>query len=301
MREPFFRGSAVALVTPFSSKGVNEAVMRELVEFQIGGGTSALVVCGSTGEAATMAPAEQEHAISVVVDAAAGRVPVVAGVGGSDTRVVAGLGRAARGAGADGLLISAPPYNKPTQRGIIAHVRAVLDAADLPAILYNVPGRTVTNILPATVAELADDERIVGVKEACGDIAQISDLACRLEGRLAIYSGNDDQVVPLMALGALGVISVMANLAPQQVAGMTRSFLDGDIAEARRLQLYYLPLIQTLFGEPNPVPVKFALTEMGFEVGEVRLPLVGLEDGSRTRLRAQLAELGLPVQVEARA
>lgn len=295
MRGPLFRGAGVALVTPFDASGVKEGVLGQLVEHQIAGGTDALIVCGSTGEAATMTAAEQEQAIGIVVDAAGGRVPVVAGVGGSSTRAVAGLARAAREAGADALLISAPPYNKPTQRGIVAHVRAVLDAGDLPAILYNVPGRTVANILPATVVELADDERVVGVKEACGDIAQIGDLACRLDGSLAIYSGNDDQVVPLMALGAVGVISVMANLVPAEVAQMTHAFLDGDLEESRRIQLHYLPLIQMLFGEPNPVPVKFALSEMGFEVGDVRLPLVPLEEGSRASLRMQLAELGLPV------
>lgn len=295
MRAPLFRGSGAALVTPFDAKGVNDRVLRELVEHQISGGSDALIVCGSTGEAATMTATEQEEAIATVVGATGGRVPVVAGVGGSSTRAVAELARAARGAGADALLISAPPYNKPTQRGIVAHVRAVIDAGDLPSILYNVPGRTVTNILPATVVELADDERIVGVKEACGDIAQIGDLACRLEGDLAIYSGNDDQVVPLMALGAVGVISVMANLVPAEVMKMTHAFLDGDLEESRRIQLHYLPLIQMLFGEPNPVPVKFALTEMGFEVGDVRLPLVPLEEGSRASLRLRLAELGLPV------
>jgi 4-hydroxy-tetrahydrodipicolinate synthase len=293
IRDPMFKGSGVALVTPFDEGGVNERVLRELVGFQLAEGTDAIVVCGSTGEAATMSAAEQAKAIEVAVEAAARRVPVVAGVGGSDTAAVAALARSARRLGADALLVSAPPYNKPTQRGLLAHFRAVLDAADLPMIVYNVPGRTACNILPETIEELAGDARVMGVKEASGDISQISELCRRLADRLAIYSGNDDQVVPLLALGAMGVISVVANVAPGDTSRMVHRFHAGDVEEARRLQFRYLPLVQTLFREPNPVPVKAGVRALGFEAGEVRLPLTPLSPETESILARQMRELGL--------
>jgi 4-hydroxy-tetrahydrodipicolinate synthase len=241
MPDPIFCGSGVALVTPFDDDGVAEDALRSLVDFHLDAGTDALVVCGSTGEAVTMTADEQRRAAEVVVERAAGRVPVVVGAGGSDTRAVSGLARAAAAAGADGLLVAPPPYNKPTQAGMEAHFRAVMDAADLPTILYNVPGRTACNLLPATVERLADDSRVVGVKEASGDISQVAELARRVGDRIAIYSGNDDQVVPLMSLGGVGVISVLANIAPAEVSRMTHAFLDGDIATARDLQLRSSP------------------------------------------------------------
>jgi 4-hydroxy-tetrahydrodipicolinate synthase len=290
-----FRGSGVALVTPFNDRGVNDRVLRELVEFQIAEGTDALVVCGSTGEAATMSAAEQARAISVTVDAAAGRVPVVAGVGGSDTAAVAQLARSARAAGADVLLASGPPYNKPTQRGMLAHFRAILDAADLPMIVYNVPGRTASNILPETIEQLAEDARVIGVKEASSDIAQIGELCRRLADRIAIYAGNDDQIVPFLALGGSGVISVVANLVPREIARLVRSFHEGATDDARRLQFRYLPLIQTLFREPNPVPVKAGVRALGIDVGEVRLPLTPLLEETKQRLLRDMQEVGLAV------
>lgn len=292
-----FDGSGVALVTPFQDGGINERVLTELVEFQIAEGTDALIICGSTGEAATMTPAEQARAIAVSVAASGGRIPVIAGVGGSDTNAVAGLARGVRESGADGILVSAPPYNKPTQRGIIAHFRAAIAEADLPTIIYNVPGRTSCNILPETIEELAADERVVGVKEASGDISQVADLARRVGDRLAIYSGNDDQVVPVLALGGRGVISVLANIAPRDVAQMVDLFLQGNVEESRSLQLRYLPIIQTLFAEPNPVPVKAAVAALGFDVGPVRLPLLDLSDSIRKRLIEEMSALGINAQV----
>src|SRR5690625_719145 len=227
MADPRFKGSGVALVTPFDEGGVDEAALRELVRFHHREGTDALIVCGSTGEAAAMSPEEQRLAVEVVVDENAGRLPVIAGAGGSDTAVVARLAIAAREAGADALLVAAPPYNKPTQQGLLAHFRAVLEAADLPVVVYNVPGRSAVNILPSTIAELAEDERIIAVKEAGGDIAQIAELA-RLTGeRLSIWSGNDDQIVPILSLGGTGVISVLANVAPRDTSRMVHRFLDG--------------------------------------------------------------------------
>lgn len=293
MSEPLFTGSGVALVTPFGADGVNEPVLRELVDFHLREGTDALVVNGSTGEAVAMSAAEQRRALEIVVDAAAGRVPVIGGVGGSGTAAVVELARATREAGAEAILLSPPPYNKPSQRGIIAHFRAVLDAADLPMIVYNVPGRTACNILPETVEELAGDERVVGVKEASGDISQIAEVARRVGDRVAIYSGNDDQVVPVLSLGGRGVISVLANVAPADTSRMVHLFLEGDVAGAREIQLRYVPLIATLFSEPNPVPVKAAVREMDFDVGDVRLPLLAASGQTVERLRALMRQAGL--------
>ena len=299
MSEPLFVGCGVALVTPFGPDGVREETLRELVRFQLREGTDALVVNGSTGEAATMTPEEQRRSAAVVVEEAGGRVPVIVGVGGSDTAVVADLARGARGAGADALLVSAPPYNKPPQRGIVAHYRAVLDAADLPVVVYNVPGRTASNILPATLEELAEDERVVGVKEASGDVCQVAEIARRLGDRVALYSGNDDQVVPLLALGGKGVISVLANIAPAAVSRMVHTFLAGDLEESRRIQLEYYPLIGALFREPNPIPVKAAVAALGYDVGDVRLPLVPISDEAAAELRLRMREAGLPLAQEA--
>jgi 4-hydroxy-tetrahydrodipicolinate synthase len=291
--EPLFRGSGTALVTPFDEAGVNESALRTLVGFQVESGTSALIVCGSTGEAATMLPEEQRLAAEVVVEAAAGRVPVVVGCGGSDTAAVARLARSARLAGADAVLLSAPPYNKPPQRGLLAHFRAVLDAGDLPAILYNVPGRTAVGIAPETVAELAEDDRVVGVKEACGDLSQVADLAAMVRGRLAIWSGNDDQILPILSLGGDGVISVLANVAPADTSRMVEAYLAGDTTTATDLQLRYLPLIRALFAVANPIPVKTLVGWLGFDVGPLRLPLVPLTEVERERLIEAALEVGL--------
>ena len=293
MPNPQFTGSGVALVTPFDANGVNERVLHELVEFHIAEGTDALILCGSTGEAATMSPDEQRVAVAGAVAGAGKRIPIIAGCGGSDTKQVAQLARNARAAGADALLISAPPYNKPTQKGILAHYRAVMDAADLPAIVYNVPGRTSVNILPATIEEMAADERVIGVKEACGDIVQIGELARRLADRLFIWSGNDDQVVPIMSLGGKGVISVLGNVAPGDTSRMAHAYLDGDVETARKLQLRYLPLINALFAEANPIPVKAAVGWLGFDVGPVRLPLTEITPAIQERMISELRDVGL--------
>jgi 4-hydroxy-tetrahydrodipicolinate synthase len=288
MADPRFDGSGVALITPFDDAGVNEQVLARLVHFHHENGTDALVVCGSTGEAAAMTAAEQYRAIVSVVDANAGRLPVIVGCGGTDTRQVSALGEQARRAGADAVLLSAPPYNKPPQRGLIDHFRAVMDAADLPAILYNVPGRTAVNILPETVATLADDPRVIGVKEACSDIVQIAELARLVGARLSIWSGNDDQVVPILSLGGRGVISVLANIAPRETSRMVHSFLDGAHGEARALQLRLLPLIRALFAESNPIPVKTAVGWLGFDVGPLRAPLCAADPKQSEMLRRRM-------------
>jgi 4-hydroxy-tetrahydrodipicolinate synthase len=284
MADPRFVGSGVALVTPFTDRGVNGQALEALVAFHHEQGTDALIVCGSTGEAATMSSEEQATAIEIVVAANAGRLPVIAGCGGSDTAQVARLAEQAHSAGADALLLSAPPYNKPPQRGLIRHFQIVLDAGELPAIIYNVPGRTSVNILPATIAKLAEDARVIGVKEACGDIVQIAELARLVGDRLSIWSGNDDQIVPILALGGKGVISVLANVAPRETSRMVHAFLEGCSDEARILQLKYLPLIAALFAESNPIPVKAAVAWLGFETGPVRAPLVPIDPAVRERL-----------------
>ena len=293
MADPRFAGSGVALVTPFNKQGVNEKALRDIVRFHHREQTDALIVNGSTGEAATMSADEQGRAVEIVVDENKGKLPVIVGCGGSDTAQVARLAIQARTAGADALLLSAPPYNKPTQQGLIAHFRAVMDAGQLPAVLYNVPGRTSVNILPATAEELAADERVIGVKEACGDISQIAELARRMPDRVYIWSGNDDQIVPVMSLGGKGVISVLGNVAPRDTSRMAHSYLDGDVATARMLQLRYLPLIAALFAEANPIPIKTAVGWLGFDVGELRLPLTPITDGARERLMAALKDVGI--------
>jgi 4-hydroxy-tetrahydrodipicolinate synthase len=299
MGSPRFDGSGVALVTPFDADGVNERAIAALVRFHHAEGTDALVVCGSTGEAAAMTVEEQYRAASAAVAANAGRLPVIVGCGGMDTRQVRELATNARRAGADGVLLSAPPYNKPPQRGLIDHFRAVMDAAGLPAILYNVPGRAAVNIEPDTVARLAEDERVVGVKEASGDISQIAEVARLVGERVAIYSGNDDQIVPVLALGGRGVITVLGNVAPRATSRMVHAFLEGAVDESRRLQLKLLPLVRALFADSNPIPVKAAVAHLGFEVGAVRAPLSEVEPAVRRRVVDALNEAGIDAPVEA--
>jgi 4-hydroxy-tetrahydrodipicolinate synthase len=299
MANPRFDGSGVALVTPFDEEGVNERVLEELVRFHHEQGTDALVVCGSTGEAAAMTAQEQYRAVSAAVQANAGRLPVIVGCGGTDTRQVRLLAAQAERAGADALLLSAPPYNKPPQRGLVDHFRAVMDAADLPAILYNVPGRAAVNILPATIAELVEDARVIGVKEACGDIAQIAELARLVGDRVAIWSGNDDQIVPILSLGGRGVITVLGNVAPADTSRMVHAYLEGSVAEAAALQLRYLPLIRALFAESNPIPVKTAVQWLGFAVGELRQPLCAADPQLQAAVTAELQALGMTPRLTA--
>jgi 4-hydroxy-tetrahydrodipicolinate synthase len=301
MANPRFDGSGVALVTPFDESGVNERVLEELVRFHHEQGTDALVVCGSTGEAAAMTPEEQYRAVAAAVQANAGQLPVIVGCGGTDTRQVRELAAQAQRAGADALLLSAPPYNKPPQRGLVGHFRAVMDAADLPAILYNVPGRAAVNILPETIAELAEDDRVIGVKEACGDISQIAELARLVGDRLSIWSGNDDQIVPIMSLGGRGVITVLGNVAPRDTSRMVHAYLEGSVQEAAELQLRYLPLIRALFAEPNPIPVKTAVQWLGFDMGELRQPLCAAEPERQAAVTNELQVLGIAPRIAASA
>jgi 4-hydroxy-tetrahydrodipicolinate synthase len=294
-----FDGSGVALVTPFDDEGVNERVLADLVAFHHEEGTDALIVCGSTGEAAAMTVEEQYRAAVCAVESNAGRLPVIVGCGGTDTRQVVRLGEQARRAGADAVLLSAPPYSKPPQRGIIDHFRAVMDGAEVPAILYNVPGRTSVNILPETIARLAEDERVIGVKEACGDIVQVAELARLVGDRLAIWSGNDDHVVPILSLGGRGVISVLGNVAPRQTSRMAHAWLDGDVHGALSLQLKLLPLIRALFAEPNPIPVKTAVGWLGFDVGPPRQPLAAADPAMQRVVVQELERVGIQQRITA--
>ncbi len=290
-----FKGAGVAIVTPMHDNGeVNYEQFAELVEFQIAGGIDAIIVCGTTGEASTLTHEEHLDVIRYCVKTVAGRVPVIAGTGSNCTETAIYLSREAEEAGADGLLLVSPYYNKATQKGLYAHFKAIADAVKIPCLLYNVPGRTGCNILPETIVLLCrDTENIVGVKEASGNISQIARLAALAEGCVDIYSGNDDQIVPIMSLGGLGVISVLANVAPAQTHEICRTYLDGDVRGSCRLQLQAMNLCGELFSEVNPIPVKKALNLMGMGAGTLRMPLTEMEPANAERLEQAMKAYGI--------
>ena len=287
-----FTGSATAMVTPFTGDGLNLKTLDQLVDYQLDGGTDALVVCGTTGEPSTMDISEEAVVISRTVERVGGRVPVIAGAGSNDTAFAVQSVKQAKNLGADALLLVTPYYNKTSQQGLIRHFLTIADATDLPILLYNVPSRTGLNLLPATLKELAKHENIVGVKEASGNIEQIAEIACTCP-ELALYSGNDDQVLPLLSLGGKGVISVVANLLPGKTHDMVRLWMEGDIAGSRALQFELFPLIKALFSEVNPIPVKTALCDMGFDCGPLRLPLIEMQEATHARLREEMHRMGL--------
>ena len=289
-----FRGSGVALATPMKENGeINFNSMERLLEDQIANGTDALIICGTSGEAPTLDDPEHLEAIRFAVEVTKGRIPVIAGTGSNNTAHAVMMSEEAEKLGADGLLLVTPYYNKATQDGLYRHYRTIASATKLPCIVYNVPSRTGTNILPETVARLArDQENIVGVKEASGSISQVAKLAALTEGKVDIYSGNDDQIVPICSLGGLGVISVLANVAPRQTHDMVMACLEGRYEEARIMQLKALPLVEQLFIEVNPIPVKAALNMQGFEVGSPRLPLTEMTDAHKATLRKAMEEYG---------
>ena len=287
-----FTGSATAMVTPFTGDGLNLKTLDQLVDYQLAGGTDALVVCGTTGEPSPMDISEEAVVISRTVERVGGRVPVIAGAGSNATAFAVQSVRQAKNLGADALLLVTPYYNKTSQQGLIRHFLTIADATDLPILLYNVPSRTGLNLLPATLKELAKHENIVGVKEASGNIEQIAEIACTCP-ELALYSGNDDQVLPLLALGGKGVISVVANLLPGKTHDMVRLWMEGDIAGSRALQFELFPLIKALFSEVNPIPVKTALCDMGFDCGPLRLPLIEMQEATHARLREEMHRMGL--------
>ena len=294
MKKVIFKGAAVALVTPMNEDGsVNYNKLKELVDQQIEGGTDAIVACGTTGEAATLDLDEHIEVIRKTVEFAAGRVPVIAGAGSNDTAFAIKTVELAEEAGVDGLLVVTPYYNKTSQAGLIAHFTKIAEATSLPIILYNVPSRTGVNIKPETYKELSKIENIVATKEASGDISAVAKIAHLCGDDLMIYSGNDDQIVPIMALGGIGGISVLSNVCPKETHDICQYALEGDFKAAAALQVKYLPLIDALFSDVNPIPVKEAFNIMGYEVGECRLPLIKMSDSAHEALKAEMAKVGL--------
>lgn len=293
-----FTGSAVAIVTPFhndADQTVNYDAFAELLDFQIENGTDAIVVCGSTGESATMSEEEHLELCRFAVDYVKHRVPVIAGTGSNCTKTAANLTEAVRGYGADAALVITPYYNKGTQEGLYQHFRAVAEAGrGIPVLMYNVPSRTGVNLLPETVARLVREvPDIVGIKEACGDLSQIVKLMTLTDGKIDLYSGNDDQTVPIMAMGGLGVISVVANVAPKKMHDLCAAFQAGDIAAARALQLETEELFECLFSEVNPIPVKKAVSLMGFAAGPLRLPLTEMTPAKAEKMAEAMKKLGV--------
>lgn len=288
-----FEGSIVAMVTPFRDGKVDEAKIRELVEFHVKNGTDAIVPCGTTGESPTLGHAEHKRVVEVTIAAAAGRVPVIAGTGSNSTAEAIDLTQHAKKAGADGVLMVCPYYNKPTQAGLIAHYKAVAAAVDIPIILYNIPGRTGVNMLTETVATLADVPNIVGMKEASGSLEQMTEVISLCGDRITVVSGDDTLTLPLMAVGGKGVISVVANIVPKETAEMTRAALNGDWKRAKELHLRLFPLCKAMFYETNPIPVKTAMQLLGRLNGEVRLPLCPMSQANRDKLEKALRAYGL--------
>lgn len=295
MKKTIFKGIATALVTPFNENGVDYEKFARLIDWQIEEGINALVVAGTTGEASTLTDDEHRDLIRFAVKEAAGRVPVIAGTGSNDTAYALDLVRCANEAQADGILVVTPYYNKCTQKGLIRMFTEIANASDSPVILYNVPSRTGVNIEPSTYEALADHDNIVGIKEANGNISKIVDTMARVRGRLDLYSGNDDQIVPLMALGGVGAISVLSNVLPKETVAISDAMLSGNYERAAELQCHYHALIDALFCEVNPIPVKAAMAAMGFCDNYLRLPLTEMEEDNRQKLLALMRKEGLKV------
>ena len=293
-----FKGAAVAIVTPMFENGeVNYPKLGEIIEYQIAHKTDAIVICGTTGEASTLSHEEHIEVIDYCVKKVAKRVPVIAGTGSNSTETAIYLSQEAEKSGADALLVVTPYYNKATQKGLIAHYKAVAESVELPIIMYNVPGRTGCNIAPATAATLVKEvKNIVGIKEASGNISQVAKLMSLCGDEMELYSGNDDQIVPILSLGGLGVISVLSNVAPEETHDIVARYLDGDVKGSMELQLKAIPLVDQLFCEVNPIPVKAGVNLMGFEVGPLRMPLTEMEDANKENLKAAMKDFGIEVK-----
>lgn len=288
-----FKGSAVALVTPFTEdNNVNFEKLGELIEYHIENGTDALVVCGTTGEATTMSESEIFAVIKYTVEKVNKRIPVIAGTGSNNTMLSVHMSQEAEKLGVDGLLIITPYYNKTNEKGLKLHFETIANSVKLPIILYNIPGRTKVNIKPSVVAELAKIDNIVAVKEASGDLAQVAEIAKLVPKDFAIYSGNDDTILPLLSLGGSGIISVLANICPKETHDLVTKFFEGDIEGSKKLQLDMDALIAALFIEVNPVPVKTAMNILGFNVGDLRLPLAEMEETNLNVLKQELTNFG---------
>lgn len=290
-----FKGSGVAIVTPFKEENIDFTKLEELLEWHIAEGTDAIIICGTTGESATMTQEEQKEAIKFTVEKVNRRIPVIAGTGSNNTKYSIELSQYAEEVGADGLLIVTPYYNKTSQKGLVEHYEAIANKVNIPIIIYNVPGRTGLNILPKTILELSKHPNIKGVKEASGDIAQVAEIARLIPEDFYIYSGNDDMIVPLLSVGGHGVISVVANILPKDTHNMVKYFLDGDTESAKRLQLKMKPVIDALFIEVNPIPVKEAMNIIGMSVGNCRLPLVPMAKENRDKLIKELNLYGIGI------
>ncbi len=288
-----FKGSIVAIVTPFKDGKVDEESFRELIEFQIENGTSAIVPCGTTGESATLSVEEHEKVIEITVDAVKGRVPVIAGTGANSTQEAIELTQHAKKAGADATLQVVPYYNKPTQEGLYQHFKTIAKEAPLPQVLYNIPGRTGLNMLPETVARLAELPEVVAIKEASGNLAQMAEIVELAGDKITLLSGDDNLTLPVLAIGGQGVVSVVANIVPKENAEMIDAWDRGDYGKAKELYYRLLPLCKAMFYETNPIPVKTALSMMGKISEEIRLPLYKMSDSNRERLRKVLKDFGL--------
>ena len=293
MKNTVFTGAATAIITPMKSSGVDYEAFEKLIQWQIAQGIDAIVVVGTTGEGPTLTDAEHKEAIRFCVEKVAGRVPVIAGTGSNDIAYAIELTKFSCEVGADAMLLVTPYYNKATQQGLIESFTAIADASTKPCILYNVPSRTGCNIAPETCAVLAQHERIVAIKEASGNISQVAKIAQLCGDKLDIYSGNDDQIVPILSLGGKGVISVLSNLLPKETSEMCKLFMEGKVQEALKLQLEYLPLVDSLFCEVNPIPVKAAMAAMGFCENTLRLPLTPMEEKHEQVLLENMKKAGL--------
>ncbi len=290
-----FRGAGVAIITPFKENmEVNYEKLGELIEYQIANGTDSIIICGTTGEASTLTHDEHLECICYAVNKVNKRIPVIAGTGSNCTETAVFLSVEAEKHGADGLLVVTPYYNKATQKGLIEHFTDVAKSVDIPIIMYNVPGRTGCNILPKTAAHLVKNvDNIVGIKEASGNISQVASLMSLTDGNIDLYSGNDDQILPLLSLGGSGVISVLSNIAPRETHDIVAKYFEGDIKGSRDIQLKAMPLIDALFCEVNPIPVKTAANLMGFDVGNLRKPLTDMEPENKEKLRKAMKDFGI--------
>ena len=293
MKQIIFKGCGTAIITPFNKNGVNFEEFKKLIEFQIENKVDAIIVCGTTGESSTMTLEERKQTIRFAVDTVNNRIPVIAGTGGNCTSSVIELTKYAESIGVDGALIVTPYYNKTTQEGLLCHYSTIAKQTRLPIILYNVPSRTGVNILPQTCKKLSEIENIVAIKEASGNISQISEIANLCEDNLHIYSGNDDQITSILAVGGIGVISVLSNIAPRFTHNIVENFIQGNVATAIEGQLKAIPLIKALFSEVNPIPIKSALNMIGYNVGIPRLPLVEMSDSGKEKLKNELIKFGL--------
>lgn len=288
MKKILFKGCGTAIITPFTKDGVNYEELKKLIEYQISEGVDSIIVCGTTGESSTMTTEERKETIKFAIDVANKRVPIIAGTGSNCTKNAVEMSQYAEKVGADGVLLVTPYYNKTTQEGLIAHYKEIANSINIPIILYNVPSRTGLNITPETCYELSKIDNIVAIKEASGNISQIAEIANLCQDNLQIYSGNDDQVVPILSLGGIGVISVLSNLFPKDVHNMVKYYLDGNVEEARKIQLQTLKLTKKLFKEVNPIPVKAALNIIGYNAGTPRLPLIEASETLQKELKEEI-------------